>query len=126
MPVNTYPKSRSDLEAEVSRAVIHFEKEYMGRGPVETKTYLWDDLILIRLKGVLTPSEQKLIESKSPRSAYLLKQVRNELLTAGRPVLESLLKEIIPVDVISVHTDISTKTGERVIVLTLGQKLNFV
>lgn len=118
-------KNRSDLEAEVSRAVIHFEKEFMGRGPVETRTYLLGDLIVVRLKGVLTPAERRLAKSKSPRSGYLLKQVRNELLESGRPMLETLLKDILNVSVQSVHTDISTKTGERVIVFSLHEKLEF-
>ena len=119
MPGATVPKTRSDLEAEISRVLIHFEKEFMGRGPVETRTYLLDDMVVIRLKGVLTPAEQKLAKTKSQRSRYLLKQVRNELLSSGRPVLEALVKDILNVGVLSVHTDISTKTGERVIVITL-------
>ena len=118
-------KNRSDLEAEISRAVIHFEKEFMGRGPVETRTYLLGDLVVVRLKGVLTPAERRLVKSKSPRSGYLLKQVRNELLESGRPMLETLLKDILKVSVQSVHTDISTKTGERVIVFSLQEKLEF-
>lgn len=113
------PKFREGLEAEISRAVIHFEKEFMGRGPLETKTYLLDDIILIRLKGVLTPAERKLAESRNERSGYLLKQVRNELLTSGRPMLEALLHDLVGVPVQSIHTDISTKTGERIIVVTL-------
>lgn len=118
-------RSRSDLEAAISRAVIHFEKEFMGRGPVETRTYVLGDLILVRLKGVLTPAEQRLAKSKSPRSGYLLKQVRNELLASGRHVLESILQELLNVRVQSIHTDISTKTGERVIVFTLQDKLEY-
>lgn len=117
--------SRAELEAEITRAMIHFEKEFMGRGPIETRTYVMDDMILVRLKGVLTPSEQKLLQVSTPRSAYLLKQVRNELLTAGRSLLETVLHDILNIRVISVHTDISTKTGERVIVFTLADKLEF-
>ena len=125
MPGATVPKTRSDLEAEISRVLIHFEKEFMGRGPVETRTYLLDDMVVIRLKGVLTPAEQKLAKTKSQRNSYLLKQVRNELLSSGRPVLEALVKDILNVGVLSVHTDISTKTGERVIVITLEDKPDF-
>ncbi len=125
MSSTTELKCKSDLEAEISRALIHFEKEFMGRGPLETKTYLLGDMVLVRLKGVMTPAEQKLVKSKSPRSGYLLKQVRNELLTSGRPLLEALLKDILNVRVQSIHTDISTKTGERVIVFTLQDKLEF-
>jgi uncharacterized protein YbcI len=116
-------KNRNDLEAAISRAVIHFEKEFMGRGPVETRTYFLGDLIVVRLKGVLTPAEQRLAKSKSSRSGYLLKQVRNELLACGRPMLEALLNNILNVRVQSVHTDISTKTGERIIVFSLQEKL---
>jgi uncharacterized protein YbcI len=97
----------------------------MGRGPLETRSYLLGDMILVRLKGVMTPAEQKLARSKTPRSAYLLKQVRNELLASGRPLLEAILKDILNVQVKSIHTDISTKTGERVIVFTLQEKIPF-
>lgn len=116
------PHKRVDLETEVSRALIHFEKEYMGRGPLETKTYFLEDMILIRLKGVLTPAERKLTESDRDRGSYLLKQMRNELLAGGRAKLEAVIRDIVGVDVKSVHTDISTKTGERIIVFTLHQK----
>lgn len=122
MSETSRPKTRAELETQVSRALIHFEKEYMGRGPLEAKAYLLDDMILIRLKGVLTPAEQKLSESQRDRSAYLLKQVRNELLSSGRAVLEALISEIVGVQVQSVHTDISTKTGERIIVVTLQNR----
>lgn len=122
MPGTTIPKTRSDLEAEISRVIIHFEKEFMGRGPLETRTYLLDDMILVRLKGVLTPSERKLSQTQNDRSQYLLKQVRNELLAGGRPMLETLIRDIIGVEVKSIHTDISTKTGERIIVFTLQHR----
>lgn len=116
-------KSLKELEAEISQAVIRFEKEVMGRGPLETKTYLLDDLVLIRLKGVLTPSELKLAETNDrQRGRYLLKQVRQELLDQGRPALEDIIRDVLGVEIRSLHTDISTKTGERVIVLTLERK----
>jgi len=124
MPATSIPKNRTELEMEISRILIHFEKEYMGRGPLETKTYLLDDMILVRLKGVLTPTERKLAQTPNNRSQYLLKQVRNELLAGGRPMLEALIHDVVGVPVKSVHTDISTKTGERIIVFTLHHKPN--
>lgn len=125
MATRTSTTCRADLESDVNRALIHFEKEIMGRGPLESRTYLFDDIVLVRLKGVLTPAEKKLAMSKSSRSSYLLKQVRNELLTSNRALLETLVSDIVQVPVQSVHTDISTKTGERVIVFTLQHKLQF-
>lgn len=124
MPGISTHRIRSDLESQISRSMIHFEKEFMGRGPLETQTYLLDDIILVRLKGVLTPAEQKLAKSNSPQSSYLLKQVRNELASSYRSMFEDMLKEIINVRIRSIHTDISTKTGERVFVFTLQDKLD--
>ncbi|QDT54456.1 hypothetical protein Pan44_24890 [Caulifigura coniformis] len=125
MPATAVLKSRSSLEIEISRAIIRFEKEYMGRGPLETKTYVIDDLVVIRLKDVLTLAERKLIETQRDRSAYLVKQSRNELLAAARPMLEAVVRDITGVDVQSVHTDLSTRTGERIIVVTLKERLRF-
>ena len=85
---------------------------------------LLDDLLLVRLKGVLTPAEIKLAESQE-RGRYLLKQVRQQLLDFGRPLLVSAIEDILGVPVQSVHTDISTKTGERIIVFTLVEKPSF-
>jgi uncharacterized protein YbcI len=114
-------KTLGELEAEISQAVVRFEKEFMGRGPLETKTYILEDLVLVRLKGVLTQTEMKLAEANDrQRGRYLLKQVRQELIDHGRPVLEGIIRDILGVEVRSLHTDISTKTGERIIVLSLA------
>jgi len=118
-------KTRGELESAISQTIIRFEKEYMGRGPLETKSILLDDLLLVRLKGVLTPTEIKLAESQE-RGRYLLKQVRQQLLDFGRPLLVSAVEDILGVPVQSVHTDISTKTGERIIVFTLTSKPKFI
>ncbi|MFT5524385.1 MAG: hypothetical protein ACI9G1_000313 [Pirellulaceae bacterium] len=108
------------MEREISQAVISFEKEYMGRGPLETRTYIIEDMVLVRLKKVLTPAEFKLAESEDgQRGLYLIKQVRQELIEKGRPLLDAVIKDILDVTVVSLHTDISAKTGERIIVFTL-------
>ena len=113
-------KSKGQVEAEISEAVTRFEKEYMGRGPLETKTYLIDDMIIVRLKGVLTKAEYRLVKSeRNVKARELIKQVRVELLENGRPILESIIKSITRHKVRSLHTDISTATGERLIVFTL-------
>lgn len=118
-------KSRGELEAEISQAIIRFEKECMGRGPLETKSFIIDDLVLVRLKGVLTQTEMKLAEIGEHRGSDLLKQVRMELLDHGRPQLEAMIQEILGVSIRSVHSDISTRTGERVIVFSLSGKPEF-
>ena len=111
--------TKGQVEAKISEAIIKFEKEDMGRGPHETKTYIMKDIIFIRLKGVLTPAEEQL--SKSAEGAELIKKVRIQLLENSKMVLEKIILEITGCHVKSLHTDISTKTGERIIVFTLNE-----
>ncbi len=117
----TGKKTKGQVEAEISNAIIQFEKDYMGRGPKETQTYIIDDMILLRLKGVLTPAEQQL--AKNPEGTNLIKQVRSNLLEQGRGLLSELIEKMTGLKVISLHTDISTKSGERVIIFSLSENL---
>ena len=113
--------TKGQIEAEISEAIIKFEKEYMGRGPDETKTYYLDDIIVIRLQRVLTPAEKQLAKvNESSKGRALVKQIRTELLEKARPLLEKAINDITKRSVVSLHTDISTVTGERMIVFTLG------
>jgi uncharacterized protein YbcI len=117
-------ETRGELEAEISQAIIRFEKEDMGRGPLETKTFLLDDLVVVRLKNVLTPAEHKLAQMEDrARGRDLVKLARQNLLEHGRELLEAVLWDILGVKVVSLHTDISTKTGERIIVFTMASKV---
>ncbi|MFH1665523.1 MAG: DUF2294 domain-containing protein [Candidatus Omnitrophota bacterium] len=115
MPEST----RGQLEARISEAMIKFEKDYMGRGPEEAKTYILEDMVLVRLKGVLTPAEEHL--SKSAEGADLIKRTRVQLLEDSRDLLEKLILEITGCPIKSLHTDISTKTGERIVIFILGK-----
>jgi uncharacterized protein YbcI len=120
-------KTRGDVEAEISQAVIRFKKEYMGRGPLSVRTYLFDDMVLVRLQGVLTPAEQKLAEvEERSRGRDLIKQMRLELIEHGRPLLEAVVRDILHVEIVSLHTDVSTSTGESIILFTLAAKPAFV
>ncbi len=114
-------KTKGQMEAEICEAVIKFEKEFMGRGPLEAKAYIIDDIVLVRLKKVLTQAELRLADSSNRRNgAELIKRVRIALLEQGRSILESSVEAITGVKVKSLHTDISTVTGERVIIFTLA------
>lgn len=119
---NLIKQSKNSAESRISEAMIKFEKEYMGRGPVETKTYIIDDIILVRLKGVLTQAEHQLaMNHNDTGSRELIKQVRVKLIESGRPLMEKEIETIMGYRVKSLHTDISTVTGERVIIFILGE-----
>lgn len=114
-------KSKGMIEAEISEAIIKFEKEYMGRGPIETRTFLIEDMILIRLKGVLTRAEEQL--AKSDEGLTLIKKVRVKLLEEARSLLKALVDDVTGCSMKSLHTDISTVTGERIIIFTMDRNI---
>lgn len=114
-------KTKGQIEAQISEAIIKFEKEYMGRGPDEAKTYIIKDMIFVRLKRVLTPAEEQLV--KKHEGVDLIKKMRMQLLEGARVLLENMILGITSYQVQSMHTDISTKTGERIIIFTLNKNL---
>jgi uncharacterized protein YbcI len=111
-----------EIEAAVSQGMSRFEQEYMGRGPKDVRAHLIGDLLLIRLQGVMTAAEQHLIKTlEAGKSRDLLKQVRIQLIEAARPLLEAMVQEITGTKVVSLHHDISTATGEEIVLFTLSE-----
>jgi len=116
-----YMKTQGEIEAAISEGVSRFEREYMGRGPKDIHAYLIGDLLVVRLQGVLTAAEQHLVKSlPAEKGRDLLKQVRSHLIETARPILETMIREITGIKVLSLHHDISTLTGEEVILFTLA------
>ncbi len=113
--------SKGQLEARLGEAIIKFEKEYLGRGPAETKAYIVDDMVLVRLKGVLTPAEVHL--AKSPDGADMIKRTRLKLVDGAREILEKIVFELTGSRVVTLHTDISTRKGERIFVFCLSDDI---
>jgi len=113
-------KTQGEIEAAVCAGISRFQQEYMGRGPKDIQTHLIDDLLVIRLHGVLTAAEQHLVQTLPvERGRDLLKQVRIQLIETARPVLEKMIQEVTGVTVLSLHHDISTVTGEELVLFTL-------
>lgn len=131
-------KSQGEIEAAVCDGISRFQQEFIGRGPKDIHSHLIGTLLVVRLQGVLTPAERQLIappetpvvptdgsggaithENGNGRS--LLKQVRSHMVATGRPRLESIVEEAVGVKLVSVHHDISTVTGEELIVFSLAE-----
>ena len=113
-----------EIEAAVCKAISRFEQDYMGRGPKDIHTHLLGDMLLIRLQGILTAAEQQLVRSlPMSKGRDLLKQVRTQLIETARPHLESLIQEITGIALISLHHDISTTTGEEIIIFVLAKAI---
>ena len=114
-------KTQGEIEASVCEGVARFEQDYMGRGPKHIHAYLIGDLLVVRLKGVLTVAEQQLVAAlPAEKGRDLLKQVRIHLVETARPIMEAMIQEITGVKVVSLHHDISTVTGEEVVLFTLA------
>ena len=115
-------KTQGEIEAAISEGVSRFEQDYMGRGPKDIHAHLIGDLLVVRLQGVLTAAEQHLVKSlPAEKGRDLLKQVRTHLIETSRPFMEAMIQEITGVKVLTMHHDISTVTGEKVILFTLAE-----
>ena len=115
-------KTQGEIEAAVCEGIARFEQEYMGRGPKDIHAYLIGDLLVVRLKGVLTVAEQQLVASlPAEKGRDLLKQVRIHLVETARPTMEAMIQEVTGAKVVSLHHDISTVTGEEVVLFTLAE-----
>ena len=119
-------KTQGEIEAVICEGMSRFQQECMGRGPKDIRAQLVGDLLVIRLQGVLTASEQHLVKSLPvERGRKLLKEVRTHLIETARPHLELMIQEITGVKVLSLHHDISTVTGEEVVPFTLVESPDY-
>jgi uncharacterized protein YbcI len=115
-------KTQGEIEAAISKGVTIFMQEFMGRGPKDICTHLIRDLLVVRLQGVLSAAEQHLVTALPPdKGRDLLKGVRTNLVEISRPRLESMVAESSGMRCISMHHDLSTVTGEEVLLFTLAQ-----
>ena len=122
--IGDQPKTQGEMEASICQCISRFEYEFMGRGPKDIHAHLIDDLLVVRLQGVLTAAEQHLVKTMPvDKGRDLLKQVRSQLIEIARPALEQLVRDITGVKPVSLHHDISTITGEEVVIFTLAEPL---
>ena len=114
-------KTKGEIEAQISQAMVQFEIDYMGRGPKEARSHLIEDMVLVRLKGVLTPAEQQL--AKTSEGSELVKKMRATLIDKAKPLLFQVVGDITATKVVNLYTDISTAADERMFIFGLEQEL---
>ena len=110
-------RRQSKVEAAISDEMMAYQHEFVGRGPDGIRTRIVEDLVIVRSFGVLTTAERQLATSFEGRR--LIKAMRQQVLEAGRSVLERIVQKHTGAEVISVHSDISTKSGEWLDVFVL-------
>jgi uncharacterized protein YbcI len=115
-------KTQGEIERAICEAMSRFEQEHMGRGPKDIRAHLINDLMVVRLQGVLTAAEQHLVKTlPTDKGRDLLKQVRTQLVETARPIMQAMVQEVTGVAVVSLHHDISTVTGEEIVLFTLAE-----
>lgn len=118
--------TQAESEAAICDGIIRFQEEYLGWRSEQIHAHLIKDLLVVRILDALTQAERQLGKSLSPEPGRdLVKQARNQLLELARPMLESLVHEVAGVKVLSMHHDISTVTGEEVVVFSLAGEPRF-
>ncbi|HEX6041917.1 DUF2294 domain-containing protein [Longimicrobium sp.] len=113
--------TQGQVEAAVTTALTQFERDYLGRGPRDARTFIIGDLVLVRLRGILSPAEQQV--AQQPGGVELIKQMRSRLVESSSEALSQLVEQATGARVVTMHTDISSRTGERVFVFGLDRNL---
>jgi uncharacterized protein YbcI len=114
-------KTKSEIEKAIRNTIIKFEQEFMGRGPDDVKTFVVRDLVVVRLKGVLTPAERQL--AKTAEGVDMVKQLRQNLIALGRDKLCEQVNKITGAKTLALFTDIDVIIGERVFVFTVDRDI---
>ncbi len=115
-------KTQGEIEAAVCQGMCRFEQEYIGRGPRDVQAHLIGGLLLVRLQGVLTAAEQHLVDTASVEQGRdLVKRVRSLLIENARMQIASMIQLITGAKVVSMHHDLSTVTGEEIVIFTLSE-----
>lgn len=114
-------QTRAEMEVAIRNAIIKFEQEFMGRGPTDVRAFIVRDLVVVRLRGVLTPAERQL--AKTPDGVDMVKRVRQTLIAQGRDRLVEQVSDITGAKVLALFMDIDAKIGEKVFVFTVERDL---
>lgn len=113
--------TKGEIESAIRNAIIKFEQEFMGRGPEDVRAYIVRDLVVVRLRGVLTPAERQL--AKSAEGVDMVKRIRQTLIAQGRDRLFEQVNEITGAKALALFTDINAQIGEKVLVFTVDRDL---
>jgi len=112
--------TQTESEAAICEGISRFQDEYLGWQSERILAHFIKDLLVVRILGALAVGERQLSKASSAEKGRdLIKQVRNQLLELARPMLDSLVHEVAGVKVLSMHHDISTVTGEEVVLFSL-------
>jgi uncharacterized protein YbcI len=117
-------KTHGQIEAAISDHMVKLQREHTGRGPTQAHTYIVEDMVIVRMQEVLTPAERQL--TGNPHGQSLVKQFHQQMHEIARKNLERIIEELTDCRVNSIHSDVSTKTGEQISIFVLDRNLEAI
>ena len=114
-------RTKGELEAELASATVKFHREQQGRGPVDVRAHLMGDLVLVRSRGIFTPTEAHL--SASVEGRRLIKSARVELRSINHGEIEAIVSDIVGSPVVRSYYDLDVEAAEQVEVYIFGERL---
>lgn len=100
---------------------MRLHREFYGRGPLNFKLYVVDDIIVIKYKGVLSESEKQIAETSD--GAEMIKNIRRRGFDINLDKLKFEVENFLNTKILNVFTDILPKDDEKVTVFTFTENL---
>jgi uncharacterized protein YbcI len=120
MPNLNRQRTKGEIEAEITSAMTQFVRDYLGRGPRGARTFILHDMVVVRISGVLSPAEELMV--KTDGGIDLLKQMRRRMIEASSENIRTIIEGALGAGMVSLHTDLSTRTGERIFVIITDKR----
>src|SRR6266545_823220 len=102
-------QSISTRAQQIAHAAIAFEQRRTGHLPRSATVVLNEDMLIITLRGALSPAEKDL--AKSPKGAAEMQEFHRQLFDNASHPLREEIKRITGVEVREATTEIATMTG---------------
>ncbi|MFH1519587.1 MAG: DUF2294 domain-containing protein [Candidatus Omnitrophota bacterium] len=115
-------KTKQEIKSAVSEAMTKFLKEQLGEEAEAATVLVAGDAIIVRFKGVMPPAERFLV--KNQEGMRLIKELKGKLIERARPLLETMIKNLIDAEVVDIHSSFDPTTGERIEIFTLNKDLD--
>jgi uncharacterized protein YbcI len=99
------PPPRGELLTNISNALVRLHKEYYGKGPTKTKTFVVDDTVVCILRGGFTAVERTLVSSGRDDAVKVIRHAFQEAMGSRfTQVIEDALERKVIAYLSQVHT----------------------
>ncbi|MFB6272064.1 MAG: DUF2294 domain-containing protein, partial [Salinibacter sp.] len=84
-------RTKGQVEAAITEGITQFERDYLGRGPKEAKSFIVENLVVVKMQGILGPAERQL--SHEDGGVELIKKMRRRVIESCSGDLSELVEE---------------------------------